>query len=416
MRFALGLLKSIKMFKRQIENVTQSSITLKNNIVIEVHTASFKSVRGYTVVCALLDELAYWEVDADAAQPDHEVINAIRPAMATIPGALMLCASSPHSRKGVMWDAYSKHFGKDGDDVLVWQADTRAMNPSVPQAYIDRHMANDPVRASAEYGAEFRAELEQLVSREALLACVSHGVRERAPAGHTYTAFIDPAGGSGADSMALCIGHLDYARKIVVIDALREARPPFSPEIVASEFAALMKTYGVGTAYSDKWGGDWVKEQFAKFGIMIEPAPKIKFGLYLDLLATINSKRVELLEHQRTFNQVLSLERRTGRGAEVIDHPSGAQYHDDLANCVAGAVSVTLARGVFTFDWAWIDDSQLPSAAVTGAGEKQREAASWRRQQFDNYLRGLQHPGLNPMTGRPSSIWDHLPGRRMVWR
>jgi hypothetical protein len=37
-----------------------------------------------------LDEIAYWEVDGDAAQPDAEVINAIRPAMATIPNAMLL--------------------------------------------------------------------------------------------------------------------------------------------------------------------------------------------------------------------------------------------------------------------------------------------------------------------------------------
>jgi hypothetical protein len=419
MRFALGLLKSIPMLRQQIENVTQESITLRNNIVIEIHTASFRSVRGYTVIAALLDELAYWEVDADAAQPDHEVLNAIRPSMATIPGALMLCASSPHSRKGALWDAYNKHFAKDGDDILVWQADTRSMNPSVPQSFIDRHMVEDPIRASAEYGATFRAELEQLISREAVSACTSWGVRERAPqADQTYLAFTDPCGGSGEDSMTLCIAHLDYIRKIVVIDALREAKPTFSPEIVASEFSALMKTYGIATCYSDRWGGDWVKEQFAKFGVMIEPAPKTKYGLYLDLLATINSKRVELLEHQRCFNQAVSLERRANRGAENIDHPPG--QHDDLINSVAGAVSVALTRGVFTFDWAWIDDTQLPPADATDVSEgqrKEREAAAFQARRLADHVRALElsHLGLNEF-GLRKSIWDHLPGRTMIWR
>jgi hypothetical protein len=45
----------------------------------------------------------------DAADPDFEVINAIRPGMATIPNAMLLCASSPHARKGALWNAYHRH-------------------------------------------------------------------------------------------------------------------------------------------------------------------------------------------------------------------------------------------------------------------------------------------------------------------
>jgi hypothetical protein len=41
--------------------------------------------------------------------------------------------------------------GKDNDPILVWQADTRTMNPTVPQALIDQHLADDPARAGAEW-------------------------------------------------------------------------------------------------------------------------------------------------------------------------------------------------------------------------------------------------------------------------
>ena len=184
-----------------------------------------------------------------------EVINAIRPAMATIPNAIMLCASSPHSRRGALWETWSKHYGKDDDPIFVWQADTRSMNPSVPQSYIDRHMAEDPARASAEYGAQFRADLEALLSREAVSACTSWGVRERPPQrGLTDPAGLDQSGGSGQDAITSCISHHDYQTKTVIIDCLREARPPFSPEAVASEFATLMKSYRVTTCYADRWG------------------------------------------------------------------------------------------------------------------------------------------------------------------
>jgi hypothetical protein len=120
--------------------------------------------------------------------------------MATIPGAVLLCASSPYARRGALWDAHRKHFGKEGDPILVWQADTRTMNPGVPQSVIDDAMERDAASATAEFGAQFRSDLEAYVNREAIEACVSTGVYERPPVRDTtYRAFIDPSGGS-ADS------------------------------------------------------------------------------------------------------------------------------------------------------------------------------------------------------------------------
>ena len=121
MRYCLGLLKAVPMLKQLIESETRESITLRNRIVIEVHTASFRSTRGYTCVAALLDEVAYWPVDKSAAEVDVEVLNAIRPSMATVPGSMLLCARHRMLAR-VCLEAHRKHFGVDGDPVLVWQA------------------------------------------------------------------------------------------------------------------------------------------------------------------------------------------------------------------------------------------------------------------------------------------------------
>ena len=121
-------------------------MSLRNRIVIEVHTASFRSTRGYAICCGLLDEMAFWPTSEDSSEPDVEVINAIRPGMATIPGAMLLCASSPYSRRGALYTAWRAHFAKDGDPVLVWRAPTREMNPTVPQRVIDEAMEADPAR------------------------------------------------------------------------------------------------------------------------------------------------------------------------------------------------------------------------------------------------------------------------------
>jgi hypothetical protein len=93
-RYIRGLLTGIPMLARIVERETAESFDLNNFVTIEVGTASFKSVRGYTIVTALCDEMAFWPTD-DSAQPDYEILDALRPGMATIPRAMLLCASSP---------------------------------------------------------------------------------------------------------------------------------------------------------------------------------------------------------------------------------------------------------------------------------------------------------------------------------
>jgi hypothetical protein len=65
-------------------------------------------------------------------------------------------------------------------------------------------MERDAASAAAEYMAEFRVDVQSLLTREAVEAVVSLGIRERAPvAGIAYKAFVDFAGGSGTDSATL---------------------------------------------------------------------------------------------------------------------------------------------------------------------------------------------------------------------
>ena len=54
-------------------------------------------------------------------------------------------------------------------------------------------------------------------------------------------AFVDPAGGSGPDAMTLAIAHKARPDDRIIIDAVREMRPPFSPTVVVDEFAELLQ-------------------------------------------------------------------------------------------------------------------------------------------------------------------------------
>ena len=136
--------------------------------------------------------------------------------------------------------------------------------------------------------------------------------------------------------MRMAIAH--KAGETVVLDLLREHRPPFSPEGVVAEYASTIKNYRCSQIFGDRYAGEWVVEQFRKHGVHYEPSERSRSELYLDLLPLINSRGVALLDNERMMFQMVALERTSirGGGRDRVDHPKGS--HDDLANAAAGAL------------------------------------------------------------------------------
>ena len=125
--------------------------------------------------------------------------------------------------------------------------------------------------------------------------------------------------------MTLAIAHKARPDDRIIIDAVREMRPPFSPTVVVDEFAELLKAYDVTKVVGDHYGGEFVKEPFRKHGISYELCKQPKSDLYRDLLPSLNSGQIVLPRHDRLVAQICGLERRTGRsGKDSIDHaPNG---------------------------------------------------------------------------------------------
>ena len=331
--YAEGALEESPVLRQRIVRRTADTIELKGNIFIEVRAASFRRLRGSTLVAGLLDEIAFFMPDETSSNPDTEIVNAIKPSLLTTGGPL-IGISSPYARKGVLWEAYSRYFGPDGDPrILVAQGASRDLNPSLPQEEIDREFQKDPAYASAEYGAQFRTDLESFVSPEKVDACTDPDFERPYHERFGYMAFIDPSGGS-ADSMTMAIAHVEG--DIAVLDVIREVTPPFNPSVVVDEFCALMKQYKINRCIGDRYAVAWVVEAFSQCGVTYEHSEQNKSELYGSLLPALNSGTVALLTNDRLRRQLLSLERRTGRGRDIIDHPRN--QHDDIANAVAGAL------------------------------------------------------------------------------
>lgn len=326
LNYARAYFTDIPLLQGMVERETAFGFELNNKIDIAVSTNSFRAVRGRPVLCAILDEIAFWRDDSSAT-PDEETSKALKPGLATMPGSMIIGNSSPYRKAGLLHKKYRDHYGKPGK-VLVIQAPTSILNPTIDPQIIADALAEDPAAARAEWLAEFRDDISAFVSQGAVDACTSPDVLEWAPVqGVKYSAFVDPSGGA-SDSMTLAIGHSQLApdRKtsIAVLDAVREIRAPFSPDSAVTEFATLLKDYGIGSVRGDRYGAEWVSQAFGKAGIEYRTADLSKSEIYRDLLPRLNSGQVDLLDNRRLATQLLGLERRTARGGrDSIDHASG---------------------------------------------------------------------------------------------
>lgn len=315
---------------------TADTIRLTTLIDIEVKPANFRTVRSITAVAAIADEIAFWQVEG-AANPDSEILAALRPALATTGGPLMVI-SSPYAKRGELYGTFKRDFGPDGDPlILVAKGPSKAFNSTLPDRVIARAYERDPVAAAAEYGGEFRSDVSAFIDRETVERCVARGVTERLFMARTkYSAFVDPSGGSN-DAMTLAIAHTEG--ELVVLDVMRERKPPFSPEAVVIDFCEVLKAYGVSEVTGDRYAGEWPREQFRKNGVAYNLADRPRTDLYQAMLPALNSGKVTLLDSTSLVNQIANLERRVARGGrESIDHPPHG--HDDLANSVAGVIAL----------------------------------------------------------------------------
>jgi hypothetical protein len=339
--FVTGAIAASPALRSLIVGRTADTLSLSTGVDIVVRPASFRSIRGSTFVAAICDECAFWRTEDGAANADLEIIRALRPGLLISKGPLV-AISSPYAKKGYLWTAYRKNFGADGNPkILVAQASSQTMNPNVDMDWIADQFAEDPVAAEAEYNAQFRSDVQSFVDREIIDACVVPGRYELAPVkGVKYQAFCDLAGG-GSDAMTLAIGHRQD--DIAIIDALREIKPPCSPEAVIVEFAALLKSYGLYKVVGDKYALEWPRERFRLQGINYEQSARPKSELYQSFLPLLNSGKVELLDNSVLVSQLANLERKTARGGrDSIDHPSG-NYHDDSANACAGVAALCVS-------------------------------------------------------------------------
>jgi len=335
--YADALLHSRPGLARMVAGSDNDSITLKSGITIQCAANSFRSIRGPAVVCAIFDEVAFWRSD-ESANPDKEVLRAVRPSMATVPGAVLLGISSVYSKRGLLFEKYRDHHGRDDSKVLFWLADTRTMNPRVDQTIIDEALADDPPAAMAEYMSVWRDDIQAFLDAELLSKLTRPHPLELPPRDAiNYFAWADPSGGRG-DSYAVGIAHREKDGRCI-LDVCRSTRPPFDPATVTATYAALVKQYRIRQVTGDNYSAAWCAESWKANSIEYRVSPLRTSDVFIEALPLFTRGQVELPDDRRLLIELASLERRTSIGGkDSVGHPRGKGFHDDSAAVACGAV------------------------------------------------------------------------------
>jgi hypothetical protein len=333
--YVIAFLTQIPILKRLVKSVLKESVELTNGIVIEIHTADYRAVRGYTCLCVIGDEASFWASDSNSANPAGEILNAVRPSLATTNGLLLLI-SSAYAKHGPMYEAHQNFFGKEGSSAVTWVGTSLEMNPTINPEVVARAFARDAASAASEFNSVFRSDLESFISRAAVEACIVRG-RFELPyvKGRNYRAFGDPSGGRN-DAFTMAIGHSEG--NVTVLDLVAVRPAPFDPEASVAVFANILQRYHLSEITGDAYSGEWVSSSFARHGIEYRHSEKNRSALYLDFLPQIRSGQTQLLDDERITEQLCGLERKTGRNADIVDHGPG--QHDDIGNVVAGVLDL----------------------------------------------------------------------------
>jgi hypothetical protein len=378
-----GFFDASAILKREVANVTASEITLRSGIVIAVHSTSFRTVRGRTLICAIFDEIAFWR-DESSATPDVETYRAVLPALLTTNG-LLVAISTPYRKLGLLHQKHRDHFGVDGNEILVVQGSTRQFNPTISESSIETQRAADPTSASSEYDAAFRTDISTFLDDALIDAAVEHGrPLELPPRPHPafYRAFTDSAGGTGRDAYSIAVAHKEAER--YVIDCVRGTRSgqKFDPVQVTRDYAELLKEYRISGVTGDNYAAQWVAGAWLDTGIVYTQSDIPKSAIYLECLPLFTRGLVRLPDHPKLIRELRLLERVTHRGGkDSVDHPRG--QHDDFANATCGVLRVLSNYLGFSLE-AMLDDG-----ADATKDRQQRESDEWHQWRMANYFRSL---------------------------
>lgn len=332
-----GLVEGRAELKRYLRGEpTLHELEFEFGVRLGIWAAHGAHLRGTQPRLVLLDEACWLGIEGPRA--DQEIVEAVRPGMALVPGAQVVTISTPAWEQGYVWETWRRR--AEREDALVFQAASWELNPRFRQSFLDRERERDPDYFRREYGAEFVSTIQAYLPAASVEACVVRGRLQVAPVAEArYAAALDQ--GYRRDTFALAVGHREGGR--VVVDRIRGWSPrrgqPVKLETLLPELLAELEPYRVHAVFGDQYAAEAFREVLRRDGLSYQErtfTSESKRDMYESLKALVVGGQVELLDHEASLRELRTLEARVApSGAVKIEAPRGAGFSDDYADCLA---------------------------------------------------------------------------------
>jgi hypothetical protein len=170
-------LTTIPELDGQLISETTDSLTLANGVVIRTLPGDPRLVQGFNAAIVWLDEAAGFK-DETAVSNFEDVLDAVRPATATVADSVILITTLPGVKSGSIHDAWQSRLERDA---LVWKTSSVEFNPSLAESEEYKRALKRPEHWKLFYSGEFCDARSALIPANFIESAVPKGRTEVPP-------------------------------------------------------------------------------------------------------------------------------------------------------------------------------------------------------------------------------------------
>ena len=408
-----GHIEAVDYFKNAQANVTQTFMKFRTESDRKKYgesgkatiTATFKSsiakgLRGRGIMCAILDEIAFFVEDGKSGA--EQVYRAISPSLAQFApkdpsnthkaigdtDGRMILISSPDAREGFFYRLYQKAMSNDkgSRNMLVIQAPTWEVRTDLPTSYYESEYHKDPKKFMTEHGAEFSDRVRGWIEDwKELENCI---VPELRPAARGYPREAHFAGvdfGISGDGTAIALTHFNRGKVELAYHEVwypkvkwRDANPhlpgPMVPyaytlenvsrldlDEISEWFRALSTKFYIQNGVFDQWAGPVFEQVLHKRGLvqftMHNFTPGESSSMYNNFKMLMSNNQFAIydyplpeamsegmsLKHSPLITELLELQAHSaGKNIVIVQAPEVQGKHDDQSDALARSIYLAL--------------------------------------------------------------------------
>ena len=304
------------------------------------------SMRSGWMAGFVLDEAAlFGESSSGAAVNAEEILQAAETRV--LPGGQGWIVSSPYGPTGLLYNLFTRHWGKPGR-VLVVRAPTLAMNPGFSRDLVEAIRAEKPDVAAREYDAEwvdadsafFEGVLVDKAARDDLDIPPQEGSR--------YLAAMDAGTRGNAWTIVIARDTRERGDRIAKIEIsyafewIGSRQKPLDPATVFLDMQPKLAEYGIKMVNCDAYAIDPLRSVAKSTGLSLNEHTfrgEQRLEVYRSVDALLRQERLELPPMPAVIRDMKAIRRRATSGQILPFLPLTADgRHCDFAPSISLAV------------------------------------------------------------------------------